>query len=118
MSAGSTFAPERAGASEAGLALGRARNVTVRAGEIGELCRAEFEGVVPKATAEAGRVAIEYPRFSLGELIRRPAQRTQITLNRALPWSIALPSGVAAAWRLVCQYFPAHPQAHFPAFPL
>lgn len=70
-----TFTAPRADASEAHLELVRAgTHVTIGAAEIDELCRAVFDGVSPRATAEDGRVIIAYPRFSFAGLVPRPTE--------------------------------------------
>jgi hypothetical protein len=82
-------------ADEAYLELRRpGRHVTIRAAGIDALCRARFERVRPRANVEGGRVSIEYPRFSLASLFRHHAQRAEIELSPALPWSIAVHGGL------------------------
>jgi hypothetical protein len=91
----STFTAARNGATEASLELRHGgTHITVRAAEIDELCRAEFEGTAPKAAADGGRVTIAYPRFSARELLRHPAHRAEIDLAAALPWSIVFDGGL------------------------
>jgi SnoaL-like domain len=78
------------GAAEGRLELTRGgTHISVRAAEIAELCRAEFEGERPTARAERNHVTIEYPRFSVAELLRHPGHRAEIELTSRLPWSIA-----------------------------
>jgi hypothetical protein len=84
------------GAREGALELRRGgRHVGIRAIEGEVLCRAAFDGPVPKTQAEDGHVTIEYPRFSLAGLLRRPVRRAQIELNAAVPWSLAVVGGLA-----------------------
>lgn len=40
-----------------------------------------------------GHVKIEHPRFSLAGLARHPADRAEIALTRAVPWSLVLDGG-------------------------
>jgi hypothetical protein len=70
------------------------RRVAIRATEMDVLCRAAFHGLTPKAWAEAGRVTIEYPRFSFAGLLRKRARRAEIELRAALPWSLAVAGGL------------------------
>jgi hypothetical protein len=89
------FTAPRDGVVEGRLELIRGgTHVTVATAAIDELCRAEFEGVPPKASVRAGRVTIEYPRFSAAELLRHPAHRARIELTRALPWSLVFIGGL------------------------
>jgi hypothetical protein len=69
-------------------------HITIRSSEIDDLCRAEFEGVAPKASSDGGRVKIKYPRFSMAELLRHPAHRAEIELSSALPWALAFDGGL------------------------
>jgi hypothetical protein len=96
MTATKTFTAPREGTTEGRLELRRgATHITVLAADIdADLCRAEFEGIVPQAAAQGGVVRIEYPRFSAAELLRRP-HHAQIELSRALPWSVACAGGFA-----------------------
>jgi hypothetical protein len=90
-----TFTAQRDGAIEARLELTHGgTHVAIRAAEIDVLCRAEFDGVVPKTAAKGGRVSIEYPRFSMRELLRHPAHRAEIDLTPDVPWSIAFDGGL------------------------
>ena len=85
-------------ADEGYLELRRAgTHIAIRAGGIDALCRARFERVTPRASAQGGWVSIEYPRFSLAGVFRHPAHRAEIELSRALPWSIAIHGGLAAS---------------------
>lgn len=91
----STFTAPHNGSIEARLELTHGgTHVAVRAAEIDDLCRAEFNGVAPNAAAEAGRVTIAYPRFSVRELLRRQAHSAEIELTAALPWSIVFDGGL------------------------
>jgi hypothetical protein len=95
MTTTSTFTAPRDGATEARLELVRGgTHITVRPADIDELCRAEFEGTMPKASADDGTVKITYPHFSLAELIRHPAHRAEIELTQALPWSLVFDGGL------------------------
>jgi hypothetical protein len=95
MSSTSTFIAPHNGAVEARLELSHGgTHVAIRAAEIDELCRAEFEGTAPKAAVHHGRVTIAYPRLSMRELLRHPAHRAEIDLTAALPWSIAFNGGL------------------------
>ena len=90
-----TFTALRNGATEARLELSRGgTHITIRAAEIDELCRAEFTGVTPKATANGGIVKFDYARYSAAELLRHPAHRAEIELTPALPWSLAFNGGL------------------------
>lgn len=90
-----TFAPSRGDATAARLELIRGgTHLTVRAAEIDGLCRAVFAGIAPKAAATDGQVTVEYPRFTLAGLLRRPAHRAEIELNPALPWTLTFAGGV------------------------
>jgi hypothetical protein len=90
-----TFTAPVEGAREGVLELRHGGNrVAIRAAEMDVLCRAAFQGPAPKASAEQGRVTIEYPRFSFAGLLRRRARRTEIELSAALPWSLAVAGGL------------------------
>lgn len=90
-----SFAPSRGDAAAARLELNRGgTHLTVRAAEINALCRAVFAGVTPKVAADDGRVAVDYPRLTLGGLLGRPAHRAEIELSPALPWTLAFAGGV------------------------
>ena len=91
----STFNAPRGRATEAHLELVHAgTHITIRTAEIEELCRAEFEGVRPRASSDDGRVQVEYPRFSLAELLRHAAHRAEIELNPSVPWSLVFDGGL------------------------
>jgi hypothetical protein len=90
-----TFTAAQNGAVEARLELSHGgTHVAIRAAEIDGLCRAEFEGVAPRTAAKGGRVKIEYPRFSVRELLRHPAHRAEIDLTEELPWSLSINGGL------------------------
>jgi hypothetical protein len=90
-----TFTAARNGAIEARLELTHGgTHVAIRTAEIDDLCRADFEGVAPKTDAKGGRVRIEYPRFSVRELLRHPSHRAEIDLTEELPWSVSINGGL------------------------
>jgi hypothetical protein len=91
-----TFHAPRGDAEHARLELSRGgSNIEIRSAEIEELASAMFRGVKPKATSGPGFVTIEYPRFSVAELIRHPAHRADVELNSGLSWSLHLRGGLA-----------------------
>jgi hypothetical protein len=91
---GDTFSAPLGDAGEGRLELRRATDVAVRAGAIDGLCRASFKGPAPRTGIEGGRVVVEYPRFSLASLFRRPSPRAEIALSAAVPWSLAIAGGL------------------------
>ena len=63
-------------------------SITIWGAAIEGLCSAWFRGAAPRTGVRGGRVLIDYPRFSVGEQLRPPSPRAEITLNTALPWSV------------------------------
>ena len=63
-------------------------SITIWGAAIEGLCSAWFRGAAPRTGVRGGRVLIDYPRFSVGEQLRPPGPRAEITLNTALPWSV------------------------------
>ncbi|WP_081838755.1 MarR family winged helix-turn-helix transcriptional regulator [Thermogemmatispora carboxidivorans] len=56
-----------------------------------DLYQARFEGAVPTVTVQDGVVTIRYPRRFL--ILTGEQRQAVITLNRAIPWQIAVQSG-------------------------
>ena len=92
---GETFTAPLGDAHEGTLELLRATGVTLRAAALDGLCEAAFELPPLRAQADGTRVRIEFPRFSLASLLRRPTEVGEIVLNAALPWSVAIAGGLA-----------------------
>jgi hypothetical protein len=91
----STFTAYRNGATEGRLELTRGgTHVSIRAGEIEQLCRAVFAGVQPEASADGSLVRIEYPRVSMPNLFRHPRSRAVIELAAGMAWRVAIGGGL------------------------
>jgi hypothetical protein len=73
-----------------------ASRVSVSAdGEMPDLLRARFTGVVPMVLADDGRVTIEYPRIAPSEWLRPNRRSASLTLNPAVPWELVFGGGVS-----------------------
>ncbi len=68
--------------------------LVLRSGEaMSELYSANFEGTLPEVKVKEGTVNIRYPRRLW--MLTGDKRTAEITLNRAVPWEIALQGGVA-----------------------
>ena len=107
--AGGSYAAPVGGVTSGRLVfLSGAPRISVRGdAALTELCRAKFEGPVPRMRVRDGVVTVSYPRFGwfdwraqiAGQTIEASAHwrkdTGEIALNCAIPWSIELRGGVS-----------------------
>jgi hypothetical protein len=73
-----------------------ASRVTLRVdGDLLDLARARFLGVVPMVLADDGRMTIEYPLVSPSEWLRPNRRAADVALNPSLPWDVVFSRGVS-----------------------